>query len=78
MDNTQDLVHVPFFDKFLENSRGVGDEEEEDKRREDEPTIPKNLRTLIAAGLIVGFDHNHKKPAGECRGDISLMLVTRP
>lgn len=59
---------------------GVGEEEEEegDKRREDEPIIPKNLRILIAAGLIVGFDHNRKEIAGESRGEISLMLVNRP
>lgn len=58
---------------------GVGEEEEEgDKRREDEPIIPKNLRILIAAGLIVGFDHNRKETAGESRGEISLMLVNRP
>ena len=54
------------------------EEEEGDKRRENEPIIAKNLRNLIAAGLIVGFDHNRKETAGESRGEISLMLVNRP
>lgn len=60
---------------------GVGEEEEEgkgNKRRENEPIIPKNLRILIAAGLIVGFDHNRKETAGESPREISLMLVNRP
>ncbi len=60
----------------------MGEEEEEEgkgnKRRENEPIIPKNLRILITAGLVVGFDHNRKETAGESRGEIPLMLVNRP